>query len=187
METYVLVQNPNAAATDVSLTFQTAEGEVAGLSETIPANSRRTYKVNDYVTTYDVSTMVNASAGVVAERSTYGNDMNWGTCSIGAATPATAWYLAEGSSAGGMETYILVQNPNGTPVTVTLTFQTGEGQVSGPSETIPANSRRTYKVNDFVTTFDVSTMVSASAGVVVERSMYGNDRTWATGSVGYTP
>jgi hypothetical protein len=42
-------------------------------------------------------------------------------------------------------------------------------------------------VNDYVTTYDVSTQVDASTGVVVERSMYGNDRTWATGSVGYTP
>ncbi|MEW6554527.1 MAG: S8 family serine peptidase, partial [Actinomycetota bacterium] len=47
-------------------------------------------------------------------------------------TPATAWYLAEGSTAGGMETFILVQNPGGVPAEVTLSFMTDGGPRPGP-------------------------------------------------------
>ncbi|MEW6554170.1 MAG: hypothetical protein AB1384_07795, partial [Actinomycetota bacterium] len=38
--------------------------------------------------------------------------------SVGATAPAASWYLAEGSTAGGMETYVLVQNPGDTEARV---------------------------------------------------------------------
>ncbi|MBC7248130.1 MAG: pre-peptidase C-terminal domain-containing protein, partial [Actinobacteria bacterium] len=41
---------------------------------------------------------------------------------------APTWYLAEGTTYGGMETWVLVQNPNDSEVTVDLTFQTNEGK-----------------------------------------------------------
>ena len=57
--------------------------------------------------------MVNPQRGdVVCERAVYGNNRTWGTDSVGATAPASTWYLAEGSTGGGMETYVLVQNPN---------------------------------------------------------------------------
>ena len=53
---------------------------------------------------------------------------------------------------------------------------------------IPAMSRVTFKANDYVTNYNVSTKVEATDGnVVCERSMYGNDRTWAHDSIGYSP
>ena len=78
----------------------------------IPAKSRRTFSLNDYVTDYDVSTLVQPRGGeVIAERSMYDAGRTWGTCSIGAVAPATTWYLAEGSTGEGFETWVLVQNP----------------------------------------------------------------------------
>ncbi|MBU4441465.1 MAG: hypothetical protein KJ602_03280, partial [Actinobacteria bacterium] len=58
----------------------------------------------------------------------------------------TTWYLAEGSTGGTFETWVLVQNPNDTEATVTLTYMTGSGEIAGPSETVPANSRKTFNV-----------------------------------------
>jgi hypothetical protein len=61
---------------------------------------------------------------------------------------------------------------------------------------IPPLSRRTFKLNDYVQSFDVSTTVVARANirgnivdghVVCERAMYGNSRTWAHDSIGYAP
>ena len=100
---------------------------------TIPADSRRSFNLNDYVTDYDVSTLVSASGGeVVCERAMYDTDRTWGTCSIGATAPAATWYLAEGSTGEGFETWVLVQNPGDTAVTVDLTFMTSTGPVAGP-------------------------------------------------------
>ncbi len=78
----------------------------------IAPRSRRTFRLNDYVSTYDVSTLVHARDGaVVAERAVYGGDRTWGHDSAGVTAPAPDWYLAEGSTEGGMETWVLVQNP----------------------------------------------------------------------------
>ncbi len=41
---------------------------------------------------------------------------------------SSTWYLAEGSTAGGMETWVLIQNPNPNPVGVSLALMTDTGQ-----------------------------------------------------------
>ncbi|MBU1944641.1 MAG: M23 family metallopeptidase, partial [Actinobacteria bacterium] len=47
-------------------------------------------------------------------------------------------------------------------------------EVAGPTDTIPARSRRSYNLGSYVTTYDVSIKVqSAGEGVVCERAMYG--------------
>jgi hypothetical protein len=158
----------------------------------IAAASRSSFYVNDYVTTYNVSTKVEATDGqVICERSVYGGNRTWATDSIGATMPSTTWYLAEGSTAGGMETYILVQNPGATPVHVNLKFQTDTGEQVIPAlqdVEIAAASRSSFYVNDYVTTYNVSTKVEAVDGqVICERSVYGGNRTWATDSIGATP
>ena len=83
-------------AQDVALSFLTADGEVAGPAGQVQAYSRATFSVADYVQAWDVSTLVESSGGVVAERSMYGE--GWATCSVGARGPAPEWYFAEGST-----------------------------------------------------------------------------------------
>ncbi len=85
------------------------------------------------------------------------------------------WYLAEGCTGAGFETWVLVQNPNDSPATVTLTYMTPDGAQAGPVETLPANSRKSYNVAlDVPDTWDVSTQVHADSPVVAERAMYGD-------------
>jgi 5'-nucleotidase / UDP-sugar diphosphatase len=191
METWVLIQNPSDNPINVNVKFQTDAGEnaPAALQDmVIPKQSRKSIKVNDYVTNYNVSTYVEAlNGGVVCERAMYGPGKYWAHDSIGATAPTTDWYMAEGSTDGGMETYVLVQNPYSSDVHVNVKFQTGAGEVA-PADlqgvTIPAKSRRTFKANDYVTSYDVSTYVKAIDGnVVCERATYGNSRIWATESI----
>ena len=185
-ETWVLVQNPNNVPATVSLTYMTSEGERRGPTETLPANSRKTFNVADTVPgCWDVSTLVTADSDVVAERSMYGNDRIWGHDSIGVSAPSSEWYLAEGCTNGGFETWVLVQNPNNVPATVTLNYMTQDGLVTGPTETLLANSRKTFSVADSVPNcWDVSTVVGSDQPVIAERSMYGNDRGWGHDSKG---
>ncbi|MEW6554643.1 MAG: DUF5719 family protein [Actinomycetota bacterium] len=181
-ETWVLVQNPNPNSVNIDLVFQTDLGEVQGPQEALGGYSRKSYRLNDYVSTYDVSTTVTSYMGdVVCERAVYytppvpGFD-GWelGTDSIGVVSPSTTWYLAEGATAGGFQTWILVQNPNDDPVDVTLTYQTGGGEVPGPVDNIPGGERRSYLADATVpASYDVSTMVTSTGGpVVCERAMY---------------
>jgi len=185
-ETWVLVQNPGETNANISITYMTGNGQVQGPTATLPPNSRKTYKVSDTVpNNYDVSTMVTADTRIVVERSVYGANRNWGTDSIGAWEPATSWFLAEGCTGPGFETWILVQNPGSLPASVRLTYMTQKGAVDGPALQIAANSRKSFKVSDACPgEWEVSTKVESDRPVVAERSMYGNSRNWATDSVG---
>ncbi len=193
METWVLVQNPGAEDVTVDLTLQTGAGErkPEGLQGvTVPANTRRSFNLNDYVTDYQVSTTVTSSGPVVCERSMYGPGKTWGTNSIGVTSPSATWYLAEGCTYGHMDTWVLVQNPGTAEVTVDLTLMTSSGELKPEGlqgVVIQPGTRRTFRLNDFVTDYDVSTRVSASGGeVVCERSMYGNGNSWGHDSIGVT-
>ncbi|MHB8896660.1 MAG: metallophosphoesterase family protein, partial [Candidatus Geothermincolia bacterium] len=97
------------------------------------------------------------------------------------------WYLTEGSTNGGMETWVLVQNPGNTDANVTYSYMTDKGSKPGPTVKLPAHSRQTIFVADSVPgTWDVSTKVSADQDVIAERAMYGNNRAWGTDSIGVT-
>ena len=94
------------------------------------------------------------------------------TGSVGVTEPGTTWYLAEGATEGGFETWILVQNPGSDTARVTLTYQTDVGEKPGPTLELAPLSRASVNVADTVQTYDVSTTVRSSVPVVAERAVY---------------
>ncbi len=192
METWVLVQNPNANPVTVNLTLMTDTGEEkpsALRNQPIDPYSRRSFPLHNHVSTYDVSTLVTSVGGdVICERAMYGPGRLWAHDSVGVTAPAGTWYLAEGSTAGDMETWVLVQNPNPKAVTVSLTLMTdaGEQKPAGlQNQQIPVGSRRSFPLHEYLTTYDVSTKVTSVGGdVICERAMYGPGRAWAHDSIG---
>jgi IPT/TIG domain len=190
--TYVLVQNPQDTTTDVSLTYQTQSGQVAGPSYRMSPNSRKTFKVNDQLPPdTNVSTKVHGSQPIIAERSMY-----WGAgtvvgeaChdSIGMDSPHTTFYLPDGQTSYGKETWTLIQNPNDSDVTVRIRYLTSAG--TGPDwyESIPANSRSTFNMSDKGIAGRASILVTStdpSKKIMVERSMYWNSRGAGTDTIG---
>jgi hypothetical protein len=171
-ETWVLVQNPGDSEADVKLTYQTESGEVAGPTFKLAPRSRKSVFVADTVQTYNVSTVVSSDRGVVAERAVYCNDRKCATDSIGVTETSKTWYLAEGATAGGFETWILVQNPGEQTAKVTLEYQTESGEVTGPALTLAPKSRQSVNVGSTVSTYNVSTVVSSDRPVVAERAVY---------------
>jgi hypothetical protein len=171
----------------VNIDFMTDKGLVRGpQNEEIPPYSRKSFYAGSYVNSFNVSTEIKVIEGMIlCERAMYGSSRSWAHDSIGTNEPSSTWYMAEGSTAGGMETWVLVQNPNDSPVDVELDFQTEDGEVQGPARSISANSRSTFNVGDYVTSYHVSTEVTATQGeVICERAMYGNNRSWAHDSIG---
>ena len=193
-DTWICVQNPSAAATTVTLTFMDSGGTTATYSQSLAANSRMSYRINDnpgMLNLNEVSTKVESSGGtsIIAERVMYWPEdptraKIGGHCSIGTTTTATTWYLAEGSTTSyvagvtdGYDTWICVQNPSATATTATLTFMDSSGTTATYSQSLAANSRMSYRINDNLTMAnknEVSTKVesSGSVGVIAERTMY---------------
>ncbi len=180
-ETWLLIQNPGDVEASCDVTYMIEGVGPKTVNHVVPAHSRATYNLVDEIGNADASIKVDSNVGVIPERAMY---TYWpaagagdagrreGHESIGALEPAKDFYLAEGTTAWGFTTYVLIQNPNATPANVTLTYMTNEGPVADEPFTMPANSRKTVRVNDAHPNKDLSTRVSANKPIVAERSMF---------------
>jgi hypothetical protein len=184
--TYIQIANPQAGPANLNITFM-GDGSVSVVPVfAVPAQSRVTLNVADYMDNeWGVSTRLHSDVGVVVERSMYSDTMTWGHNSIGVSSPQVTWYLAEGSTGPGFETWVLVQNAGATVANVSLTYMTPGGPVTGPVAAMQPNSRQTFNVADSIPgVWSVSTLVSSDHPVIAERAMYGNGRQWAHECVG---
>ena len=192
--TYVLVQNPNSSPTDVSITYMTGSGPVEMPAVRMDPNSRKTIRVNDIpeMKSRDLSTRVHGSAPIIAERAMYwGGDKPQGEAchdSIGMSQPHATFYLPDGQTSDGRETWTLVQNPNGEEVEVEVSYLTPSGQGNKVrADKVPANSRRTYSMADSIPAGRAAIMVTSKTPgkkIMVERAMYWNNRGAGTDTVG---
>ncbi len=173
-EEYVLVQNPNPEAVDVTMTFMKPGGGTHAIDFAIPGRARHTVNVNQVVADSDLSTLVEASAPVICERSMYRYGRDLGHDSIGTPSPSREWYLAEGTTAWGFDTYVLVQNPNPEEAAVGMQFMLPGGGTVPYAILVPGRSRYTVHLNEVpgLGGTDLSTFVTSDRPVICERAMY---------------
>ncbi|MFH1151051.1 MAG: DUF5719 family protein, partial [Actinomycetota bacterium] len=184
--TFVLVQNPNTQPADVKATFMTADGVAAQTELTMPAGSRHTFRVDDFVDgDFHVATRLTADRPVVAERAMYWDKriasdvphMMEGHSAAGVTRAGTKWTVPEGSTGGGFDSWVLIENPTSQDTPASVTFMTASGPREPVQIDVPANSRYTIRVSDFVPDdFHVSTLVETDGQLVVERAMYWDRR-----------
>jgi len=179
-ECWLLIQNPNATAAICNVTYMIeGEGPVTK-AKTIPPNSRQTYNMADDIGAKDASIMVESTnVPIIPERAMYragpgmpAGNRREGHDSIGTTEPAADCYLAEGTTAWGFTTYVLIQNPNPTPANVTVTYNTASGPVADAAFAMDPQSRKTIRVNDLHPDVDLSTWVHADKPIIAERAMY---------------
>jgi exo-beta-1,3-glucanase (GH17 family) len=178
IQEYVCVGNAGSAAAEVTFTFLFNDRRSIELTRSIAARSRYTVDVNQVVgKDREVSVIVSsASSALAVERSEYFlyNGVYPGS-HIAQAVTATSrtWYFAEGYTGPGFDEYICVLNPGSTPASLTFQFQGTCGDETRGGLSVPANSRRTFKVNDLVgCDKEVSVKLLSDVPVVAERPMY---------------
>lgn len=188
--TYIVIQNPGSQNNNVTISYQTGAGTIAGPSFTMLANSRKTVKVNDTVPGgTDVSTHVHGSQPLVAERSMYWNNGKGEAfhSSIGIESPHMIFVFPDGQTNNGWETWTLVSNTNPDPVVVRITYLPENGAADKSFvAVVPAGSRRSYSMANKITG-RASILVESLDGarpVMVERTMYLNDRAAGTNTIG---
>jgi hypothetical protein len=176
-ETWLLIQNPNKEEATCEVTYM-IEGEYPEtVTHEVPAYSRASFSMADDIGAADASIQVESDIPVIPERAVYRNNRREGHDSIGTTAPATYYYLAEGTTAWGFTTYVLLQNPNDSDTDVTVTYMTANGAKPQDPITLPANSRKTIRVNDVLPNTDFSTKVTGSKPIIAERAMYWNNGT----------
>jgi type VII secretion-associated serine protease mycosin len=167
---WLLLQNPNETPITARVTYMRPNGSQQLQQINLTPNSRKSIFVNEVIPNSEVSMKVESDDLVLAERAMYFRTD--GIDSVGVAAPSTNWYMAEGSTKAGFDSWILLQNPMPTPANVSVTFVTVQGQRKEISLTMPATSRRSIYANEVIPDAEISTMVSSDQPIIAERSMY---------------
>jgi hypothetical protein len=201
---FVLVANPNAADSELKVTYLFPTGEPLVKSYTAGKNNRLTISVENEdprLADTPVSIVVESTNNqpVVVERAMWWPSGGWyeAHLSAGTTTTGTSWALAEGeiNNNEGKETYILIANTSASPGTATVRFYR-EGNISTLSPglhppitiTVPLKpNSRTNVQTTLVPDLNgrrFSTVVEGDVPIVVERAMYQttNGLTWSIGT-----
>ena len=129
------------------------------------------------LTSPDFSTVVEADQPIVVDRTMSWDGTGYGShAETAVASPATTWYLAEGSTSADFALFYLLQNPNATGTTATVRYLLPGGQAPIERQyTLAANSRLTIPVDDqgaALANTDVSAVITAPMPIIAERAMY---------------
>src|SRR5512139_3433539 len=132
---------------------------------------------------------------IIVERAMYltdgwGHQFGAGHESAGVTAPSTHWFLAEGATVSAFastgsffDMYVLIANPNAAAATVTMTYLLPDGTTVEKTLGVAGNSRQTVYVNGAdarLADTPVSTVVTSTQPVIVERAMWWPGPTWAT-------
>ncbi|MFH1486741.1 MAG: glycosyl hydrolase family 18 protein [Chloroflexota bacterium] len=180
-DTWILIMNPNPHHVPTTVTFMKEGGGTVVKEYRIPPTSRFTIFANDVVPNAAISTRVESDSPLIVERAMYfGHD---GHVSAGVNAPSCLWYLPEGYT-GGMDTWILLMNPNPTTALATVSFLKEDGSVEKRSYQLKPTSRLSIFANQIVPGISFSTTVEADLPVVAERATYFDGGKGGHGSVG---
>lgn len=179
--TWILIMNPNSREARTTVTFMRESGEKVVKEYRIAPTSRFSIFANEVVPNAAISTRVDSDLPIFVERAMYfGYD---GHVSPGVNAPSRVWYLPEGFT-GGMDTWILLMNPNPSPATATVSFLKEDGSVEKRDFQLKPTSRLNVFANRIVSGVAFSTMVEADLPIVAERATYFNGGKGGHGSVG---
>jgi hypothetical protein len=181
--TYVLLANPNASASTATVQYLREGSTPLMRTYNVAAQSRLTIDAgaDPDLVNQSFGMVVTFSQPGLAERAMYfGTNPLWrgGHASAGVPAPSTSAFVAEGATGPFFETFVLIANPNPTPVDVALTFGRQGDSAIQMSRSIPASSRLTLNLETLdpgLANASVSTRVEASQPVIVERAQYWPD------------
>lgn len=166
---YLDLLNPTSIRARVTVTYQLTTGATRTKTVTIQPHSRYTENVNaDLGKNISTAASVSADVPIVASRLAYRGSE--GTVVPGRASPATAWYFADGNTSHGYVEYIAVQNPGTHPAHVALHVMPTHHRAFTEYRTVNPTSRLTIKINKFVHDA-VGVVVTSNSAVVANRTM----------------
>lgn len=199
---FLLLSNPGTTAdAEVRVRYLLPRGDPVDQVYIVPRQSRQTVWVNRAaeagvaaLDSVDMALVLDSlnDVPVVAEQAIYvspneDRPFSGGASGAGVTAPASTWYFADGSTAGGAETYLLLANPDAERAAeVRLTYRRPDGRTFSRTVTVAASQRQTLPVA-FEAFEDETALANLAAfsmqvesvngvAVVAERSVW-----WPTG------
>ncbi len=170
-DTWVLLQNPGQAAAQAVVTFFKDDGSQVRRDFTLPPTSRTSIFVDQIVPNAAVATRVEADRPIIAERAMYFGD-GGGHGTVGVSEPSKVWYLTEGYTGPGYDTWILLMNPNDVLANVTVYLLKEDGEVVPHHVQMRPTSRYTLHANDVVPNVAFGTRIESDQPIAAERAQY---------------
>ena len=178
--TWLLMSNPSGLTAQVRVTYLREEGAALEMDYDLPPRSRSTVYVNGVpgIGSTGVSMRAESRNGVgfVAERAMYFDfyGRKGGSGGVGIQEASTRWFLAEGYTGPGFDTWILLANPGEEEARLQLDLLPEEGESISKPLAVPPRSRRTVHLNAEAPPGNISTRVVSTndVPVVAERAMY---------------
>lgn len=179
-DTYILIANPNNYQATVDVNFLRQDGVSVPVRKSIAANARLSIFTNEIpeLQAYTFGAQVQSDQPILVERAMYfrfSPGEHWeGHASSASPAPSTTWFLAEGNTGGFFDTFVLLANPNATPVDVTVRYLTDEGVKKTETRKVAGHSRDTIKVDEIpeLAEQNVSFDIKSTGPITAERSMY---------------
>jgi Tol biopolymer transport system component len=184
-DTTVALLNPGTFASHAQLRYLKGDGTSVSQVVEVPPLTRATIATNTTggLSTAEFSTVIETDASIVVDRTMRWDASHYGShTETGVVSPATTWYLAEGSTLGAFQLFYLLQNPSTTTDSnVRIRYLLPTGAPLEKTYVVTRGSRRTIWVNQetfsgqaLLASTDVSGVVEVTNGVpvVAERAMY---------------
>jgi len=178
---YITVYNPSDSATaKVRFEYMYTDGTVTDQSVSVSPLVRTTITVKSVPNIRldcDVAAHVQSDNPIVVERPCYFNcnGIDGGFDVVGIDTLYSEYYLAEGTTRAGFQTWLTLLNPGTSEASVTVNYILGNGQVIPKTVSVGAKTRKTIDVNNDVgANRDVSFHIISNQPIAVERPMYMN-------------
>ncbi|MDY6796392.1 MAG: hypothetical protein SWK76_14120 [Actinomycetota bacterium] len=183
-DTWLCFLNPGLETAQVIIEYRRSDGYTNSQTLNVPGYSRQTVDVNAVMGQGEFSFQVTSDQDIVVERPIY-FDYNYvwegGHDNMAVAQATDEWYLAEGATWHGIETYLCILNPLDVSQNVVVEYLMENGGYEQVEFTIPPESRYTRDVNadvgaDHNVSFRIKAFKNTSpiepGEIVVERPMY---------------
>lgn len=179
-QTWLLLQNPNPVPATATISYLlNGGGTPVNQDLNLPPTSRTSVFVNQVLPNAAFSTRVASDEPIVVERAMYRFPGNAATTKAGVNQPSQTWSFAMGNSeylrGQPADTWLLLQNPNATPVTATVTVYgfapSGETPRTFPY-TLAPTSRQSIFLSQIAPYLVYGIQVQASADIIAERSVF---------------
>ncbi|GAC1432025.1 MAG: hypothetical protein NVSMB65_05620 [Chloroflexota bacterium] len=172
----ISILNPGGTPAIVTLRLLPFNGKAPRtVTYTLAGERELVVRVNDLMPRQSVSALITSTQPVVTQRTmTFGTGDYGAHAKLGSNLSSVTWFLAEGSTLNGFETFLTVLNPNPAQeafVTASYFSRTG-ASLGNQTIRIDPLHRGNFKLNDLVRSSGIATIVSSNVPVVVERPMY---------------
>ena len=185
-DTEIPVVNPQGLSARLTLRFYLPAAPVFERTVTVPAYTRTTIVLSQYVSDVRGFGLRIEADRVIAAQMVVRRGANNPYTTLGNSLLATRWYLAEGYTGLTFHETIYVLNPQSSDATVELRllpFNGGAARVA--TYVVPAQRSYAIDVNRLFPHASISAVVSSSVPTSVERVMtFGQDAYGATGNSG---